>query len=100
MHFWIDLIEQRTYQVDFFYFFAFLKSYGTKCVFPLPASLKRNLTDSPPRSISIGVYVGIQISQGKIHYVPFVLALRKNRKENAKGSDFCFYCIFKEISLG
>ena len=42
MHFWIDLIKQCTYQVDFFYFFAFLKSYGTKCVLPLQA-----LTNTP-----------------------------------------------------
>ena len=63
--------------------------------FPSPGSLGRNLTDSPPRSISTGVYVGIQISQGKIHYVPCVLALRKNRKENAKGSDFVFIAFSK-----
>ena len=49
----------------------------TKCVFP--GSLGRNLTDLPPRGVSTGVYVGINISQGKIHYVPFVLALRRNR---------------------
>ena len=48
-------------------------------VFSLPGSWGRNLTDLPPRSISTGVYVGIHISQGKIHYVPFVLALRRNR---------------------
>ena len=61
---------------------------------------RRNLTDSPPHSISTGVYVGIHISQGKIHHVPCVVALRKNQKENAKGSDFCFYCRFEQISLG
>jgi hypothetical protein len=63
--------------------------------FPSPGSLGRNLTDSPPRSISTGVYVGIQISQGKIHYVPCVLALRKNRKENSKGSIFVFIAFSK-----
>ena len=49
----------------------------TKCDFP--GSLGRNLTDLPPCSISTELYVGIHISQGKIHYVPFVLALRRNR---------------------
>ena len=49
----------------------------TKCDFP--GSLERNLTDLPPCSMSTGVYVGIHISQEKIHYVPFVLALRRNR---------------------
>ena len=97
MHFWIDLMSSvLTKLIYFFYFFAFLKSYGTKCVF----SLGRNLTDLPLRSISAGVYVEIHISQGKIHHVPCVLALRKNRKENAKGSDFCFYCRFEQILLG
>ena len=100
MHFLIDLIEQCTYQVDLFFLHS--EKLWYKMCFPSPGSLGRNLTDSPPRSISTGVYVGIQISQGKIHYLPLpcVLALRKNRKEHAKGSDFCFYCIFKEISLG
>jgi hypothetical protein len=37
MHLWIDLIEPVSYQVEIFNFFAFLKSYGTKCVFPLQA---------------------------------------------------------------
>ncbi len=46
--------------------------------FPSPGSLGRNLTDLSPHSISTGVYVGIQISQGKIHYA-FVLALHRNR---------------------
>ena len=56
------------------------RSILIKCVFLLPGSLERNLTDSPPRSISIGVYVGIQISQGKIHYVPCVLYVRTEKK--------------------
>jgi hypothetical protein len=46
--------------------------------FPSPGS-RGNLTDLPPRSIGTGVYVGIHISQGKIHYVPFVVALRRNQ---------------------
>jgi hypothetical protein len=56
------------------------RSILIKCVFLLPGSLERNLTDLPPRSISIGVYVGIQISQGKIHYVPCVLYVRTEKK--------------------
>jgi hypothetical protein len=50
-------------------------------VFSLSRFWGRNLTDLPTRSISMstGVYIGIHISQGKIHYIPFVLALRRNR---------------------
>ena len=58
--------------------------------FPSPGSRGRNLTDLPPRSISTGVYVGIHISQGKIHYVPFVLALRKNRIRESDVDHFLF----------
>ena len=57
----------------------------------------RNLTDLPPRSISTGVYVGIHISQGKIHYVPFVLALRRNR---IRGSDVVPLLTFFVAKIG
>ena len=51
---------------------------------------RRNLTDSPPHSINTGVYVGIHISQGKIHHVPCVVALRKTEKKMRRGQIFVF----------
>ena len=79
MHFWIDLIEPVYLPSIFFLFFCISEKLWYKMCFPSPGSRGRNLTDLPPRSISTGVYIGIDTSQGKIHYVPFVLALRRNR---------------------
>ena len=60
-------------------FFCISEKLWYKMCFHSPGSQGRNLTDLPPRSISTEVYVGNQICQGIIHYVPFVLALRRNR---------------------
>jgi hypothetical protein len=70
MHFRINLIEPVFLPSIILLFFCISEKLWYKTCCPSPGSLGRNLTGLPPRRIITRVYVGIHISQGKIHHQP------------------------------